>query len=198
LVFGLAVSTICAVKGVAYTDDPGSTTNPEEARQRLSVARALEDSWPERPEWVDMLADILQGSQLGPNDGWFRTAVAQTRFDWKATSERLDRNRDGKITREEFAGADPDFARLDCDRDGVLTEADFDFSPHALTPSPGALPFSRCDRDRDGKITREEFDLFFQACDSGGQGFLTLSDLHEAFRTPSRPAWRPRGHRRRL
>ena len=103
----------------------------------------LEESWPERPEWVDMLVDILQGSQLGPNDGWFRRAVAQTRFDWKATCKRMDRNGDGRITRQEFPGSDIDFARLDRDRDRLLTEPDFDFSPHALTPSPGSLLFSR-------------------------------------------------------
>jgi hypothetical protein len=186
VVFGL-VALVAVL--AANADNSDSTANSgEEARQRLSVARALEESWPERPEWVDMLADILQGSQLGPNDGWFRTAVAQTRFDWKATSQRLDRNRDGRITREEFPGADPDFTRLDRDRDRVLTPADFDFSPHALAPSPGALLFSRCDRDGNGKLTRVELDAFFQACDSGGQGFLSLSDLQEAFRTPPRPA----------
>ena len=153
-----------------------------------AVARALEESWPERPEWVDMLADILQGSQLGPTTGGSARAVAQTRFDWKATCKRLDRNGDGRITREEFSGSDPDFARLDRDRDRVLTEADFDFSPHALTPSPGAMLFSRADRDGNGKVTREELDAFFKSCDSGGQGFLSLSDLQEAVRTPPRRA----------
>jgi len=189
LVFGLALAALVAVKVVANTDDLDSTASPsEEARQKQEVARALEESWPERPEWVDMLADILQGSQLGPNDGWFRSAVAQTRFDWKATCERWDRNGDRRITREEFPGSDLDFARLDRDRDRVLTESDFDFSPHALTPSPGALLFSRADRDGNGKLTREEFDDFFKSCDSGGQGFLSLSDLQEAIRAPQRPA----------
>jgi hypothetical protein len=185
LVFGLALVTVTATAG---TGDSDSSENPgEEARQRSSVARALAESWPERPEWVDMLADILQGSQLGPNDGWFRTAVAQTRFDWKATAERFDRNRDGRIAREEFPGSDPDFAQLDRDHDRALTAVDFDFSPHALTPSVGSVLFSRCDRDGNGKVTREELDQFFQACDSGGQGFLSLSDLQEAFNTPPRP-----------
>jgi hypothetical protein len=189
LVFGLALAALVAVKVVANTDDLNSTASPsEEARQKQEVARALEESWPERPEWVDMLADILQGSQLGPNDGWFRSAVAQSRFDWKATCERLDRNGDRRITREEFPGSDLDFARLDRDRDRVLTESDFDFSPHALTPSPGAILFSRADRDGNGKLTREEFDDFFKSCDSGGQGFLSLSDLQEAIRAPQRPA----------
>jgi hypothetical protein len=188
LILGLAIAALLAVKAAAGSDAPDSSARPvDEASQRLSVARALEESWPERPEWVDMLADILQGSQLGPSDGWFRTAVAQTRFDWKATSERFDRNRDGRIARDEFPGTDTDFAQLDRDHDRALTAVDFDFSPHALTPSVGGMVFARCDRDGNGKVTREELDLFFQACDRGGQGFLSLSDLQAAFDTPPRP-----------
>ena len=80
-----------------------------------------------------MLFDILKGSQLGPGDGWFKKAVAQTRYDWADARRRLDRDRDGRIERGEFPGADADFARLDRDRDGVLTARDFDFSAHALT-----------------------------------------------------------------
>ena len=48
--------------------------------------------------------------------------------------------------------------------------------------------FYRVDRDGNGKLTREELDGFFKSIDSGGQGFLSLSDLQEAFRPPSRPA----------
>src|SRR5262249_22692129 len=36
-------------------------------------------------------------------------------------------------------------------------------------------------------LTREEIDGFFKSCDSGGQSFLSLSDVQEAFRTPARP-----------
>jgi thiol-disulfide isomerase/thioredoxin len=159
---------------------------PEEAPE-AAVMKALEESWPERPEWVDMLTDILQGSQLGPNDGWFRRAVAQTRFDWASTRKRLDRDDDGRISRKEFPGSDADFARLDRDHDQALTETDFDFSPHALTPTPGGMLFMRADRDGNGKVTREEFDAFFKKADSGGMGFLSLADLQDALATPSRP-----------
>src|SRR6516165_4557064 len=41
---------------------------------------------PDAPEWLEMFADILQGSELGPADGWFRKAVAQTRYDWRYLS----------------------------------------------------------------------------------------------------------------
>ena len=155
------------------------------------VARALRESWPDRPEWVDMLADILQGSQLGPYDGWFRTAVTKTRFTWDATRGRYDADRDGQVARREFPGSDADFARLDGDRDGALTAADFDFSAPALMPSVGSSFFARADRDGNGKVTPEEFQGLFRASDGDQRGFLSQQDVVTAFTPPARPARLP-------
>jgi hypothetical protein len=152
------------------------------------VIAALREAWPDHPEWLDMYSDILQDAPMGPNYGWFRTAVAQTRFDWNSVRKRLDRDGNGTIERPEFAGSDTDFARLDRDRDGVIGASDFDFSGSALDPSPGALFFGRLDRDGNGKVTRDELDAFFRACDRGGEGFLSLSELQEAFTPPARPS----------
>ena len=151
------------------------------------MAEALKDSWPDHPEWVDMLTGILEDEPMGPNFGWFRTAVAQTRFDWDSTKKRFDRNGDARIVRQEFPGTDLDFARLDRDHDKALTAADFDFSGSALTPSPGAMVFSRADRDANGKVTREELEAFFKSVDSRGMGFLSLAELQDAFAPPPRP-----------
>ncbi|MFO0959595.1 MAG: deiodinase family protein [Isosphaeraceae bacterium] len=177
------------VLGILAAALPASA--PAQDAERQAVNRALAESYPDRPEWLDMMVDILQGSQLGPNDGWFRTAVAQTRYTWEAARERLDADKDGKIGRDEFPGPDADFRRLDRDRDGAVTAADFDFSAHALTPSPGMMLFQRADRDGNGKVTREEFEAFFKAVDGGDQGFLSLSDLEGAFRMAPRPAASP-------
>ena len=154
-------------------------------------AEVLAGVWPGAPEWSLMLADILGGSQLGPGDGWFRTATARTRFDWEATRKSLDRDGDGAVTPPEFAGPPADFARLDRDHDGALTAADFDFSAHALAPSPGAMLFYGADRDGNGKVTREEFDALFGALDRDRAGFLSLGDLQQALSPPAPPA-RPR------
>ncbi len=178
----LAAMLAAAPYSPAFAVEPDAPTNAEETRQ--AIARALEESYPDRPEWLDMYTDILQGSQLGPHDGWFRRALAQTRFDWNTTRTRYDLDGDGKLTRSEFPGTDDDFSRLDRDRDHVLTESDFDFSAHALTPSPGMSLFYLADRDSNGKVTREEFSAFFDECDRGGQGFLSLSDLQEALPAP--------------
>jgi hypothetical protein len=146
----------------------------------------IQMAWPNPPEAVAMLIDILKGSQLGPGEGWFKTAVAQTRYDWDGVRKRLDRDHNGRVERGEFVGADIDFARLDRDRDGALTGRDFDFSAHALAPSPGMMVFYMADRDGNGKVTREEFEAMFRAADSGGADFLSLGDLQEALAPPSR------------
>jgi hypothetical protein len=131
-----------------------------------------------------MYTAILQDEPMGPSYGWFRSAVTQTRFGWEATRKRYDRDGDNAITRKEFSGGDADFARLDRDRDGKLTPADFDFTTSYSSPSPGAMVFSRLDRDGNGKVTREELDRFFKAADSGGLGFLSRSDLQAVFPMP--------------
>jgi Iodothyronine deiodinase/EF-hand domain pair len=174
---------------VAADDPKKPPVSPAQAHQREAeeVAAALRESWPDHPEWVDMLTGILEEEPMGPDFGWFRTAKTQTRFDWDATRRRFDRDGDGRVTRQELSASDADFARLDRNRDGALTAPDFDFSGSALAPSPGSMVFARADHDGNGKVTREELEAFFRAADSGGQGFLSLSDLQAAFAPPPAP-----------
>jgi hypothetical protein len=163
---------------------PQSASDDSGGNSSSDVAQALQDAWPDHPEWVDMLAAILQDEPMSATYGWFRTAVARTRFDWDATRKRYDRDGDSKVSRAEFPGSDTDFATLDRDHNKALSSTDFDFSTSALAPSPGAMLFSRLDRDGSGKITREEIDAFFKATDSGSQGFLSLSDLQGTLTPP--------------
>ena len=76
---------------VLATASDRSTVRAEDVKpsEAEALAKALDEAWPERPEWLDMYTDILQGSQLGPQDGWFRRAKAQTRFGWEATPQAL-------------------------------------------------------------------------------------------------------------
>ncbi len=45
---------------------------------------------------------------------------------WEVVRRREDVNADGQVTRHEFRGPPPLFDRLDHNRDGVLTKADFE------------------------------------------------------------------------
>jgi len=175
-----------ALIGLALATPAGADEPPRPTPAPGAPASAVLDSWPGSPEWLAMLVDILGGSQLGPGDGWFRKAVARSRHDWDATRARLDRDGDGAVSRKEFPGDDADFSRLDRDHDGSLGAPDFDFSAHALAPSPGMMVYGRADRDGDGKVTREELDAFFKAADTDGRGFLSLGDLQAALNPPAR------------
>lgn len=172
-------------KTVKKLEDSGSKSaqspvpiSNERATDRLARV------WPNHPEWVAMLVDILEGSRLGPGDGWFKKAVSQTRFDWKSTRERFDRDHDGAISLSEFGDVESDFRRLDRDGDRKLTEADFNFSAHALAASPGMIVFYRADRNGDGRVTHEEIEAFFKKADSGDAGFLSLADLQRSIDPP--------------
>jgi alkylhydroperoxidase family enzyme len=179
LVIAAGLTAAGAQGAQATAGPPGRPAQTLADRLGAWQKRALDKYWPDPPEWVAMFSDILAGSELGPGEGWFRMAVAQTRFGWEPVRARFDRDHDGRVSRSEFPGNDDDFTRLDRDHDGSLTRDDFDFSPHALAPSPGAMLFYRADRDGNGKLTRQELDAFFDAADSGGLGFLSLSDLQE-------------------
>jgi thiol-disulfide isomerase/thioredoxin len=182
------------VMALAAADDPkkpaSQPSSPPDGALKAThesgeINAALGESWPDHPEWLDMLVAILDDEPMSASFGWFRTAVSQTRFDWSATSKRYDRDGDRKIVRKEFPGDDASFARLDRNRDSALTAADFDFAGSALAPSPGAMLYARLDRDANGKVTREELEAFFKSIDRDGLGFLSQSDLLEAFAMPS-------------
>jgi hypothetical protein len=170
------VSSAQAADAAASKRSAGAPVLGPEAQK---VADLLKSSLPPDSEARAMLDDIVQGSRLGPQDGWFRKAVSQTRFDWDAVQKKYDANKDGRIEAAEFRGHEGDFARLDRDHDASLTQGDFDWSSHSLAESPGMMLFMQTDRDGSGKITQEEFNALFKSLDSGSRGFVTLDDLRE-------------------
>jgi hypothetical protein len=138
-------------------------------------------------EVVEMVTAIAKGSDMGPGDGWFHPS--QGRYDWKWLAARYDKNGDGKITEEEFAGPAELFERLDRDRDGKITAADFDWtdrSPYLqqLRTSSGLL--RALGADAGGKITPEDWEKTFRRL-AKGKGFVTPEDLRDLMYPPQEP-----------
>ena len=105
---------------------------------------------------------------------------------------RFDTDKDGQVSREEFPGSDEAFARMDRNKDGVLSEADLqqgggrgnargnDNKKKApVTPKTGNV-IERGDTDGDGKLHRAEFlgsASEWRALDKNGDGWVTADEI---------------------
>lgn len=159
---------------------------PEELTPEAADAVAmLRETIPSESEAAAMLNSILDGSRLGPGEGWFKSMEAQSRFGWEMAKRRYDTNDNDSIDSMEFLGSANDFARLDRDASGTITQADFDWSQHSLAPTAGAMMFFMSDRDANGKVTKQEFAALFDDFGGDEQGFLALDDLRHRFEMPS-------------
>lgn len=156
----------------------------------IDIVAELRKTYDKDSEAIAMLDDILKGSTLGPEDGWFPKAKAESRFDWQYLLKRYDTSSDSSVSLSEFGGNEADFNRLDRDNDGAIGESDFDWSKHSLVPTPGSTMFFRADANANGKITKEEFLKLFEQLASNDE-FLAIDDLREEF-SVSTPKTRPK------
>ena len=167
------------------TDKPKQSESEEEDVEPLTaeaaaIAEELRSSLDKDSEAIAMLNDIVKGSNLGPEDGWFPLAKVENRFGWDYAVKRYDTNADASISPDEFPGSEDDFDRLDRNSDGEITDADFDWSEHSLTPSPGMMMFFMADRDANGKVTKEEFLGIYEQLASGGD-YVAIDDMRSMF-----------------
>jgi hypothetical protein len=154
-------------------EDPG-------AAAASIIESAYRDERP--PEAARMLAAILRGSDMGPGEGWF--GPAESRYTWKWLAKRCGVDPDGMkgIPRSKFSGSDALFARLDRDKDGVITSDDLDWSdrnPYVQMSNTVNRFFRRLNTNGDGQLTKDELLQFFRDA-AHGKDRLSADDFRDA------------------
>jgi len=142
-------------------------------------------------EFTRMLTHILEkGADMGPGDGWFKPS--ESRYSWKQLAARYDNDHIGRITAKDFTGPAEWFRRLDRNRDGVITAADFDWSDRSpLNQQMGmAARWIRMNSEDGRTITKAEWDAIFKKA-SQGKDRLSVEDVRALLNPPSPP--RPPG-----
>jgi len=120
-----------------------------------------------RGEFLQMWDAILDGSQMGPGDGWFKPG--QARYTWERLAARFDKNKDGRITKEEL-GRPELFAALDRDGDGAVTAGDLDWSddsPYMRQLNLAQQLLRRGDANGNRKLSKEEWAKLFEQAAKG-------------------------------
>ncbi len=179
---------LCALPlSIAWCDDAVSTPSKVDdplTPEAALIENELRSTLAPDSEAIAMLDAIVTGSTLGGDEGWFPLAKGGGRFDWDQVVKKYDANADAAITPEEFNGTKSDFSRLDRSGDQRLSQADFDWTEHSLTPSPGLIMFFMADRDANGKVTRDEFVKLFDMLGGEDASYLALDDLRTQFLPP--------------
>ncbi|MHC4816647.1 MAG: EF-hand domain-containing protein [Planctomycetota bacterium] len=147
------------------------------------------EEWKSRPELFqrfDVNGDgfITRGelTPKGPRGG--RRAKmydARSGKDSAAFLLKFDKNRDGKVSKEEFPH-ERRFAEIDADGDGSLSETEIKDVMDKRQREEAYDLFERLDLDRDGKITREEFTgpaAAFERLDRNNDGVIDKADAPE-------------------
>jgi Ca2+-binding EF-hand superfamily protein len=112
----------------------------------------------------------------------------------------MDKDKDGKVGKDEFTGAPPRFKQIDADKDGALSREEIAsfFGSQAGEPAketpkpkdeparpkaePAATPLARfkaLDKDGDGRLSKDEFPRpkVFERLDANADGFLTPAEV---------------------
>jgi hypothetical protein len=174
------IGFIWAIAGVPSLSADSASRGEHPAREMLR--HALGDQ--RCPEIVEMLWALANGSDMGPGEGWFH--AGQGRYGWDWLAARYDADKDGRVSREEFRAPGEFFDRLDRNRDGVLTKEDFDWSdraPFLRQLRTTSQWFRWIDANSNGRISRDEWQSFFERA-AKGKDHLTREDLREALNPP--------------
>lgn len=130
------------------------------------------------PEAVRMYLAIVKGSKMGAGEGWFGPGQSSYSWDWLA--ERCGGG-DAGIAAEKFAGPRPLFERLDRNRDGRITPEDLDWSDRNPWVQHAYLTnrlFRNLNTTGDGRLTREQWLSFFDTA-ANGKDAISAAELRD-------------------
>ena len=110
------------------------------------------------------------------------SAQAQDKGQPSKLFERLDANRDGKITNEEMVVLTSQrFTRIDVDNDGNITAVELQAKMKTNAEKRSKRVMKRADSNGDGMITREEFlaqaEKRFARVDTDKNGAISMEEL---------------------
>jgi Ca2+-binding EF-hand superfamily protein len=128
-------------------------------------------------EFRDLVVLMRAGTPAAPGNNLGMFAV-----DPMGRFKALDKNGDGKVSRDEFTGRPAMFDRVDANGDGYLEAAEIKAlvasapkqAAAAVTGRPGSRIMAM-DKDGDGRVSRGEYagaPAVFDRLDSNGDGFL--------------------------
>ncbi|HZS09836.1 MAG TPA: EF-hand domain-containing protein [Blastocatellia bacterium] len=100
---------------------------------------------------------------------------------------RLDKNNDGRISRDEWARRPKAFARLDANNDGFITREELAARGQRQGghDGRGKRALAEMDRNNDGQISRDEWarkPKAFDRLDLNHDGFITADELKQVRR----------------
>jgi Ca2+-binding EF-hand superfamily protein len=194
LVLGFAVSVSDRAMAQAEKQAPANpiqTVLQLDANGDMAIER---DEVPESGipafEKLLKLGDANKNGKLDPEE--LRTLVQKVRGQAVLGPARflaMDKDGDGRISRDEFTGVKANFGRFDVDQDGFITRAE----AAKAAPPPAAAPFARLqamDKDGDGKISKSEFSgpaALFGRLDADHDGFITMEEARRSGPTTAAP-----------
>jgi Ca2+-binding EF-hand superfamily protein len=110
---------------------------------------------------------------------------------------RMDADKDGRISRDEWKGPADAFTRIDTDQDGFLSKDEVEVLAKGMRRregwkrGPSEALFRRMDADGDRRITREEWKLnpeLFAKFDANGDGVITADEVMPTDRREPMPS----------
>ncbi len=98
---------------------------------------------------------------------------------WGLLVKTHDKNKDGKITAEEYNRGEEKFNTYDADANGILTKSDLMPLSRGATTAKGVA--GRADMDGDGKVSQDEWDDFISETDANGDATLSSEEISKVF-----------------